>query len=83
MNQIPDQQRCFTIPKYQLDLLLKKLKDLSGNKILLQLEAAFIFERIYNYDVVVNYYGSYPYQERILEEYINELQTEGTEAWHD
>lgn len=73
MNQVPDQQRCFTISKYNLDDFLRKLNEMSSNKIVFRLEAAFIFERNNSYDVVVNYYGSYPYQERILEEFVMEL----------
>jgi hypothetical protein len=39
----------------------------------LQLEAAYIFQKDGLYDVIVNYYGSYPYQETKLIEFINKI----------
>lgn len=71
MSRVINRQRCFTIPQDRLDLFLVQLNMLSGA--VLQLEAAYIFQKDGLYDVIVNYYGSYPYQETKLIEFINKI----------
>lgn len=71
MNRKIDSQRCFKIRRPKLDLFLVQLSMLSGEH--LSFEAEYIFKAGDYYDVVVNYYGSYPYQETQLEKFVEEL----------
>lgn len=65
-------QRCYKIPKEKLDLFLVKLNMEKNYNICF--EAEWIFESSdNNYDVVVNTYGSYPFIENEVEQFIKDL----------
>lgn len=64
-------QRCFKIPKNKLDLFLVRL-DFDSRE-LINFEAKYIFQNGKFYDVVVNYYGSYPFVENCIDEFVEEM----------
>lgn len=79
MSRVIDKQKCFHIPKGILDLFLVKLQ--FSNDRLLHVEAEYIFDAKDHYDVVVNYYGSYPFVENQIEEFVTSLNTKRKKKW--
>ena len=66
--------RCFTIPKKKLDLFLVALRmNFSYSHIRHEVFAVFQSEKKSFYDVIVSVYGSYPYVERKVEEFVKAL----------
>lgn len=67
------QQRCFKIPKDNLDLFLCKLTQETIRGGTASFEAEFIFENGPHYDVVVNTYGNCDYAEVAVEDFAEKL----------
>lgn len=64
--------RCFKIPKNKLDLFLCALStNFSGE--LMDCRAEYVFDAGEVYDVIVAKFGSYPYVERKMIEFVEEL----------
>lgn len=65
--------RCFKIPRAKLDLFLVALDvNFSCESIKHQMDCVFMADDRF-YDVIVAQYGTYPYVERQLEEFVNSM----------
>lgn len=63
MSRQIDKQRCFKIPKEKLNVFLVQV---GAHYSTLHTEAEYVFDCKNHYDVVVNYYGTYPWAENNL-----------------
>jgi hypothetical protein len=66
-----EKHRCYGIPKDKLDIFLVEL--VKGCEDFLRLQLAYVFDRGDVYDVIIAFYGSYPFRESNLDGFVIEL----------